>query len=137
MTVHNSVLLAAAISGITAGVYDGQDFSQVTAASVAAGSSVSLRASVLVIATALDQAIPSDATLSVAATGVLYVLPFAGAGADTTLIPFFTKPLCLAGICQAAFKGRQPTSVNPADYATEVAGIAAVYAAAVTQLPTA
>jgi hypothetical protein len=132
----NDLLFNAAVAGITAGCLSGKDFDQISAASIANAGGAVQQAAVAAAAAAVDAAIPYDALISVSSTGVMYVVPFAGSGTDTTLIPFFTKPLLLAQLCHAAFQGQAPTSAVQASYNNIAAGIAAQYTATITQMQT-
>jgi hypothetical protein len=136
MTAHNDILLAAAISGVWAGVLDGKDFSGINSASLSA--SASLTAAVLAAAQEVDQAIPADTELSVSGSNpVLLVTMFAGAGTAAQILPVFTKPTLVASLCASAFKGKGDlASATLSTYTAIAAGIAAQYAAAVAQLPT-
>lgn len=139
MTAHNDILLAAAIAGITAGVQDGKDFSQITSASLATTAGATVSAAILAAAQAVDAAIPFDGQLSVSnSSPVLLVTPnFDGSGTAAEILPVFTKYQTLFGICQAAFRGKGDlSSAVVATYAAEAAGIAAQYATTVGQLPT-
>jgi hypothetical protein len=136
MTTHNNdVLYAAAIAGITAGVNDGKDFSQITSASLTA--SAAQTAAIAAIATEIDTAIPNDTSISVVSTGLLSVSPqFAGSGTAAQILPTLTKPSVLFGLCVAAFRGKGDlTSASASTYLAIATGIALQYNATVAQLP--
>ncbi len=135
MANHNDVLLAAAIAGITAGVNDGRDFSQINSTSLSA--STATTAAILAAAKAVDQAIPFDALLSGGADDPTILITNLGAGGSQAgSMPFFAKPQCLAQLCKAAFKSKSDLGESAADtFAAIAAGIAAQYAASVAQQP--
>jgi hypothetical protein len=146
MTIHNTVLVAAAISGITAGVLDSTDYSQITS-TVLGGIPGALQQATQIsaLALAIDQAIPSDASLSVGATGISAYSPlgatalFPAAADSGVIVNTWTKPLLLAKLCESAFRGRSltaaltPTGTVSSVFAGIIAGIAAVYAATIAE----
>ena len=145
MTVHNNdVLFNAACLGIAAGVLHGEDFTQITAATLAGAEGLAQQATIVAAATAIDPAIPNDSTsanpMTVVATGVLNVVPFAGAGTAANLIVYFSKPQLLARLCKAAFAGQNPQAVSgttgTAAFALLVAGIVAEYNTLMPKLAT-
>jgi len=146
MTIHNTVLVAAAISGITAGVLDSTDYSQINS-TVLGGTPGALPqgAQIQAIALAIDQAIPNDPSLSVAASGISAYSPLGGtalfpAAADSgVIVNTWTKPLLVSRLCESAFRGRSltaaltPTGAVSSVFAGIIAGIAAVYAATIAE----
>jgi hypothetical protein len=144
MAIHNTVLVAAAISGITAGVLDGDDYSQITSAVLGSPAALPQGAQIQALALAIDQAIPADTAMSGAGGACIYSPLTVGAAfpqpaADNgVLVNMWTKPLLLASICESAFRGRSltaaltPTGTVSSIFAGIIAGIAAVYAASVT-----
>ena len=135
MTAHNDLLLAAAIAGINSAVLEGEDYSQISATSLATPAGVAQQAQILAAAQAVDQAIPADAALSVSTSNpVMLVTMFAGTGAAAAILPVFSKFMTCFAICKSAFTGRS-LALNSGGYSAIVAGIAAQYANAVGQLP--
>jgi hypothetical protein len=138
MAIKTDLLYAAAIAGIWEGVRSGADFSSIDSASLTDAGGATLTAAIAAAAAEIDQTIGFDATLAVSSSSpVMLVTPFAGSGTAAQLLPFFTRPALLQGICAAAFKGKGDlTSAVPSTYSIEAAGIAAQYSAALAQLPT-
>jgi hypothetical protein len=136
MTVYkNDILYNAAIAGVTAGVNDGKDFSQVSTAQQASSAAIAEQAAIVAICTEIDSLIPFDATLSVSSSnGTLLVTPnFGGSGTAAQIMPVFSKYNALTVICQAAFreKGDITAVLNadvPGTWVAIAAGIAAQYA---------
>lgn len=134
MTVHNNdVLFNAACLGIAAGVLHGEDFTQITAATLAGAEGLAQTANIAAAATEIDSLIANDhaATdpLSVITTGYMNVAPFAGVGTAAQIMPFFSKPELLSALCEAAFAGQDPQSATPGDYRMIASGIVAEYTA--------
>lgn len=142
---NNDILFNAALIGITAGILQGSDFTQISATTLASAEGLAQQATIVAAATAIDLAIPNDSTsanpMTVVATGVLNVVPFAsGAGTAANLIVYFSKPQLLARLCKAAFAGQNPQALSgttaTAAFALLVAGIVAEYNTLMAKLAT-
>lgn len=120
MVTNNPVLFNAAIAGMCAGLLSGRASTQSTASDYAA-----IKNAAVVFATAVDTAIPADATLS-AANATLVPATAAEANGQAT------RPAMMASICSAYFSTRPlsgvtSTDVAPATYTTAVAAVVAQY----------
>ena len=141
---NNDILFNAALIGITAGILQGSDFTQISATTLASAEGLAQQATIVAAATAIDLAIPNDSTspnpMTVVATGVLNVVPFVAAGTAANLIVYFSKPQLLARLCKAAFAGQNPQALSgttaTAAFALLVAGIVAEYNTLMAKLAT-
>ncbi len=136
MANQTDVLIAVAIAGITAGVNDERDFSQIDAGSLA--DSTAQTAAILAAAEAVDAAVGFEALLATSDVNPTILITALGkTGSKAGTIPFFSYTLLLGLLCESAFSGKGDISdMTQAEFAAIANGINAQFVATIAQMPT-
>ena len=129
MTTHNNdIYYNAALAGIFAGCTYSADYTPLTAASIATTGGAAFQAACVAAATEIDSLIAKDPDVTVGGGATLLVTPaFRAASTDSAVAPYFSKPMLLETLCEAAFAGKTMLSAVANDYAVLAAGIVAQF----------